>query len=212
MRNEVELGGLTLSTDSGTTWVGAYSPNTFSPPNPLYGGFDNDIQFVDAAFLYETAPPDHAKAWTELTLYNALGHSGLTFRGHLSDLPGVVLAREGRLWGVYTIGSQLLYDTEEGGQVRGFFVAGQFVEWISIPLAIAGGILLGRHSRRHLVVIVAPVVVAAVNAAVFYGTTRLRVVAEPSLFLLASIALVTTFHWIRSHRQRRDWTETAPRA
>jgi hypothetical protein len=54
--------------------------------------------------------------------------------------------------------------------------------------------------------------VAAVNAAVFYGTTRLRVVAEPSLFLLASIALVTAFHWIRSHRQRRDWTETAPRA
>ncbi len=213
VRNEVELGGLTLSTDSGTTWVGAYSPNTFSPGNPLYGSFDNGTQFVFAALVLETAPPDHAKAWTELTLFNALGHSGLTFaRGHLSDLPGVVLAREGRLWGVYAIGSQLQYDAEEGGQVRGFFVAGQFVEWISIPLAIAGGILLGRHSRRHLVVIVAPVVVAALNAAVFYGTTRLRVVAEPSLFLLASIALVTAFHSMRSHRQTRDRTETAPRA
>jgi hypothetical protein len=199
VRNEIQLGGLTLSTDSGTTWVGAYTPATFSPANPLYGSFDGGTQFADTLiYLKWGNPPGGAKAWTELSLENALGHAGITFaRGHLSDLPGVVLAREGRLWGVYAIGSQLQYDAEEGGRVRGFSVAGQFVEWISIPLAIAGAIVLGRHSRRRVVVIVAPVVVAALNAAVFYGTTRLRVVAEPSLFLLASIALVSAFHWLR---------------
>ena len=199
VRNEIQLGGLTLSTDSGTTWAGAYTPATFSPANPLYGSFDNETQYVDTLVSLKWGkPPGGAKAWNELTLENAVGHAGMTIaRGHLSDLPGVVLAREGRLWGVYAIGSQLQYDAEEGGQVRGFFVAGQFVEWISIPLAIAGGILLGRHRRRHLVVIVAPVLVAALNAAVFYGTTRLRVVAEPSLFLLASIAIVSAFHWLR---------------
>jgi 4-amino-4-deoxy-L-arabinose transferase-like glycosyltransferase len=198
VRNEIELGGLSLSTDSGTTWVGSYSTATFSPSNPLYGSFDNVAQFGIAALLVETSPPDHAKAWTELTLSDALEHAGLAFaRGHLGYLPGVVLAREGRLWGVYAIGTQLQYDSEEGGQVRGVSVAGQFVEWISIPLAIAGGIVLGKRSRRRLVVIVAPVVVAALSAALFYGSTRLRVVAEPSLYLLAAIALVTGFRRIR---------------
>ena len=199
VRNEIQLGGLTLSTDNGTTWAGAYTPATFSPANPIYGSFDGERPLADAGVLLKWGkPPGGAKAWTELSLENAIGQGGMTFaRSHLSDLPGVVLAREGRLWGVYAIGSQLQHDAENGGQVRGFFVAGQFVEWISIPLAIAGGILLGRHSRRHLVVIVSPVVMAALNAAVFYGTTRLRVVAEPSLFLLASIAIVSAFHWLR---------------
>lgn len=199
VRNEIQMGGLTLSTDNGTTWAGAYTPATFSPANPLYGSFDNATQFADTLVSLKWGkPPGGAKAWTELTLENAVGSAGKSFaRSHLSDLPGVVLAREGRLWGVYALGSQLQYDAEEGGQVRGFFVAGQFVEWISIPLAIAGGIVLGRDSRRRLVVLVAPMVVAALGAAVFYGTTRLRVVAEPSLFLLASIALVSAFHWLR---------------
>ena len=199
IRNDIQLGGLTLSTDNGTTWAGAYTPATFSPANPLYGSFDNASQYADTyIFLTWGKPPGDAKAWTELSLENAVGQAGMTFaRSHLSDLPGVVLAREGRLWGVYAIGSQLQYDTEEGGQVRGFFVAGQIVEWILIPLAIAGGIGLGRHTRRRVVVIVAPMVVAALNAAAFYGTTRLRVAAEPSLFLLASIALVSAFHWVR---------------
>jgi hypothetical protein len=199
VRNEVQLGGLTLTTDSGTTWAGANTAGTFSPANPLYGSFDNTAQYADTYISLKFGkPPDGGKAWNERTLEDAIGQGGMAFaRHHLSDLPGVVLAREGRLWGVYAIGSQLQYDTtEEGGSVRGFFVAGQFVEWFSIPLAIAGCIVLGRHSRRRVVVIVAPVVVAALNAAVFYGTTRLRVVAEPSLLLLASIGLVSTFHWL----------------
>jgi 4-amino-4-deoxy-L-arabinose transferase-like glycosyltransferase len=211
VRNEIQLGGLTLATDNGTTWAGANTAATFSPANSLFGSFDNATQFADTyIFLKWGKPPGGAKAWTELSLENTVGQEGMTFaRHHLSDLPGVVLAREGRLWGVYAIGSQLQYDNEEGGSVRGFFVAGQFVEWTSIPLAIAGCIVLGRQSRRRVVVIVAPVVVAALNAAVFYGTTRLRVVAEPSLLLFASIALVSTFHWLarRVHSRREQTTE-----
>jgi hypothetical protein len=131
-----------------------------------------------------------------------LGNAGKTFvRQHLNDLPGVVLAREGRIWGVYAIGTQLELDSEDGGQVPDFYIAGRFVEWIAIPLTLAGGILLGRTSRRHLVVVVIPLLVAAVDAAVFYGSTRLRVVAEPSMFLLSSIALVAGFRRIRTWRR-----------
>ena len=48
---------------------------------------------------------------------------------------------------------------------------------------------------RHRIV---PLVVAACNAAIFFGSTRLRVVAEPSMFLLSSIALVTGFRQLRT--------------
>jgi hypothetical protein len=109
----------------------------------------------------------------------------------------VVLAREGRLWGVYSVGTQLLNDSEEGGQVTAFYIAGRFVEWILIPLTLAGGVVLGRRSPRQLVILVAPFFVAALNAAIFFGSTRLRVVAEPSMFLLSSIAIVTAFRRLR---------------
>ena len=161
-------------------------------------------QFADAAvFLKGGRPPGGAKTWTELTLNNAVGNAGMTFaRRHLSDLPGVVLAREGRLWGVYSIGTQLHNDDVDGGWVKGFYIAGWFFEWISLPLAVAGAVILGRRSKRRLVVVVAPIVIAAFNAAVFIGSTRLRVVAEPSLFLLASIAIVSAFQWLRSPMSR----------
>ena len=69
VRNEIQMGGLTLSTNSGTTLVGAYSPATFSPENPLYGSFDGVAQFGSAAYLYRyVRPPNHARHWTELTL------------------------------------------------------------------------------------------------------------------------------------------------
>jgi hypothetical protein len=202
VRNDIQLGGPTISTNGGATWAGAYSSSTFSPANPLYGGFDDDAQFGDTAvLLHWEKPPGHAKAWTELTLFNALGNLGKTFaRGHVSDLPGVVLAREGRLWGVYAIGTQLEADSEEGGQVQSFYVAGRFVEWILVPLTLAGAIILGRRSPRRLVVLLAPLAAAAFDAALFFGSTRLRVVAEPSMFLLGSIAIVSAF------RRFRAWT------
>jgi 4-amino-4-deoxy-L-arabinose transferase-like glycosyltransferase len=199
VRNDVQLGGLTISTDSGTTWVGSYTKNTFSPSNSLYGSFDNETQFADTAvFIKEGKPPNGAKTWTELPLSDVLSRVGITYaRDHLTDLPGVVLAREGREWGVYALGSQLQYDSEEGGQVPGFFVAGEILELISLPLAVAGAFILAKRSRRDLVIILAPVVLTLIDAALFYGTTRLRAGAEPSIFLLSSITLVSSFHWLR---------------
>ena len=206
VRNDIKMGAFTLSTDSGTTWAGAYTPATFSPANPLYGSVDNSTQFADAAvFVKWGKPPGGAKAWTELTLNNAVGNAGKTFaRHHLSDLPGVVLAREGRLWGVYSIGTQLHNDDADGGWVEGFYIGGWFFEWISLPLAVAGGVVLGKRSKRHLAVVVTPIIIAGINAAVFIGSTRLRVVAEPSLFLLASIAVVSGWRWLRQPRRARN--------
>ena len=205
IRNDVELGGFTLSTDSGTTLAGAYSPATFDPNSPLYGSSDLNVEVgdADAVLVYEH-PPDHAKHWTELTLSNAESHIATTYaRGHLSDLPGVVLAREGRLWGLYASGAQLQFDlTADADGVRGFQLAAQYLNWILVPLTIVGGIVLYRRSRRDLVVVVAPIVAAALNAALSYGSTRYRGVAEPSDAVLAAIGALFVLKHLRHVRWR----------
>ena len=190
VRNDQQMGALTLSTNGGLTLSGSYSAGTISPSSPYYGSFDNNSQFGAAAVLvrYGT-PPDHARHWTELTLSDALGSAATTYAmAHLSDLPGEALAREGRVWGVYAPGTELTYDTtEETTGARGPKQVGQLLNWVLLALAVPGAVVLGRRSRRRLLVILVPVAVVAVNAAAFYGSTRIRVAAEPSLDVLAAI-------------------------
>ena len=193
IRDEIELGGFTVSTNSGTTLIGAYNRATFAPHNPLYGSFDDAVQFGISAYLYKYShPPNHAKHWTELSLNNDLGRIGRNYaKKHLSELPGVVLAREGRLWGIYDTGQQLKFDlASDGDGVWWAQVGGQYLNWLLIPLAIGGGAVLFGRSRRALFIVFSPILVAAVTAAATFGSTRYRAVAEPSLAVLAAIFTV----------------------
>lgn len=190
VRNDVQLGSLTLSTNEGFTLSGSYSSATFSPQSVDYGGFDDNSQFGTAAVIVTySKPPNHAKHWTELTLSDALGSVATNYaRSHLSDLPGVVLAREGRVWGVYAPGTVLYNDvTEDLNGAWGPKEVGQIMNWILLPFTCLGAFRLARCSKRRLLVVLVPIVVVALNAALFYGSTRLRVAAEPSIDVLASI-------------------------
>jgi hypothetical protein len=193
VRNDIQLGSLTLSTNEGFTLSGSYSHATFSPPSPEYGSFDEDNQFAAVvAILDYEKPPDHATHWTEATLTDAMDNGAKSYAGsHLSDLPGVVLAREGRTWGLYAPGTQLHYDvTEDFNGATGPKQAGQIMNWVLLPFACLGVIQLARCSKRRLLIVLVPIMVVAINAAVFYGSTRLRVAAEPSIDVLASIGLL----------------------
>ena len=211
VRNEVQMGGLTFSTDSGTTLVGANTPATFSPNSPLYGSFDGLAQFGEAAVLDKYGhPPDHASHWTELTLNNALSQLGTSYeKRHLTDLPGVMLAREGRLWGVYDSGSELTFDlASDGDGVRSFQLAGQYMNWVVLPLGIFGGIVLFRRARRYLVIVLAPIVATGITAALTFGSTRYRALAEPSIALLAAVGVVVLVeHLLRTRRRRATVTD-----
>lgn len=203
VRNDLSLGALTFSTNGGYTLSGSYCTATFSPKSPTYGGFANDCQFGAAAvFLKYVEPPNHARHWTELALSNAMGHAATSYaRQHLSDLPGVILAREGRVWGVYSPGTELTFDTTEDlNGARTPKEAGQILEWILLPLAAAGAVSLWRLSRARFVVIMAPVLVVALNAAAFYGSTRLRTAAEPSIAILAALGLVVLVRYVSARR------------
>ena len=68
--------------------------------------------------------------------------------------------------------------------------------WLLAPMAAAGAFLV----RRDRWILLAPIVMTVLVAAVTYGTTRFRFAAEPSVCVLAAVALValrtrmTQFH------------------
>ena len=205
IRNDVQMGSLTLSTNQGLTLTGSYAGATFSPANRLYGSFDDEAQFITAAvFVRYLKPPGGLHHWTEASLSKQMESGAITYaRGHLSDLPGVVLAREGRAWGLYSPGTQLRYDTDEDTTgARGPKQAQQIVNWVLLPFACLGAVVLGRRSKGRLLVLVVPVVVVVVNVGAFYGSTRLRLAAEPSIDVLAAIGAVAAGTWIAAHRRR----------
>jgi hypothetical protein len=60
--------------------------------------------------------------------------------------------------------------------------------WLLAPLAIAGAWLLHRR-RQPLVILLMPVAMVTLTALLTYGSTRFRFAAEPSIVVLAAVAL-----------------------
>jgi hypothetical protein len=110
-------------------------------------------------------------------------------RGHPSRLPVVVAARVGRVLDVYRPAQMLVYEAGEGRPAR-WERLGVRLYWLLAPFAAAGALLLVRRGeRRTLIVLVAPVLMVILTAALTYGSTRFRFAAEPSLLVLGAVAL-----------------------
>jgi 4-amino-4-deoxy-L-arabinose transferase-like glycosyltransferase len=191
VKNEIQLGGATLSTNGGGTLAGSYCAATFNPSDSAYGSYDGACSLIAIYDLvHYTRPPNGAKHFTELELDHGATRVAETFaRNHLSDLPGVVVARELSVWGFGNQEYQLGLASYEG-RVQTYEQAGRVLYWVLLPFVILGILVLARTSRRRFVVTAIPIAVVAVNSAVFYGSTRMRMAAEPSLAVLASIGLV----------------------
>jgi hypothetical protein len=200
IRNEIQLGGASLSTNGGVTLAGSYCSATFNPRDPTYGSFN-----VACAVYGFASAAHHTKSNTELTINRALTSRAETFtRGHLSDMPRVVLARELSVWGFGNQSYQLSLAVAEG-RVRGYEQAGMILYWVSLPFVIVGAVVLARLSWRRFVIVTVPLVVVALNSAIFYGSTRMRMAAEPSLAVLASFGIVATLTWIGRLNQWTIW-------
>jgi hypothetical protein len=109
----------------------------------------------------------------------AFGYMG----DHSGRLPVVVAARLGRTWGVYGVGRQA-----SGVEGRRRFVqaAGVAAFYPLLALAAVGAIGLGRR-RFELALVLAPVALVTLTAALTYGGTRPRHAAEISLVALAGV-------------------------
>jgi 4-amino-4-deoxy-L-arabinose transferase-like glycosyltransferase len=114
-------------------------------------------------------------------------------RDHLGRVPLVVLAREGRAWGVFRPFDQMRQEFRGTRFVGGrptklwVFRAAFASYWVLALLAIAGVIVL---RRRHVPVypLLAFVVTVVISVALTFGQTRYRAPAEVSIVLLAAVA------------------------
>jgi Dolichyl-phosphate-mannose-protein mannosyltransferase len=113
--------------------------------------------------------------------------------GHASRLPAVVLAREGRTWGLFQPLAQASLDAV-GGPSLDVTVLGLGAYWLLVPAAVAGGVHLRR--RRVLVLpMLAMVATVVVATALTFGQTRYRALAEVPIALLAAAAIDS---WLRA--------------
>lgn len=116
--------------------------------------------------------------------------AALTYiRGHLGDLPRVVLARVGRTLDLYGMHDLIRGDVGEE-RPRLWAWAGVPCFWL---LAIAAPFGARHLARRERWLLLVPIVGVIFTSVVFYGGHRIRSSAEPSLMLLAAMAI---YSWI----------------
>ena len=116
---------------------------------------------------------------------------GIEFLGdNLGRLPAVMVVRLARLFDVWDVDQSLFINGAEGRPTRPVRI-GIFFAWPLMLLALGGAVVLWRRTdRTALLVLAAPVAMAVAVALGTYGSTRFRFGAEPSIVVLAAVALV----------------------
>jgi 4-amino-4-deoxy-L-arabinose transferase-like glycosyltransferase len=121
----------------------------------------------------------------------------------------VSVARVGRTWSLYRPWDMVDYNKGEGRE-----------DWVTVlglvafyPLligAVAGWVVLRRRRRRSWPLLV-PVLIVTVASAATYGQTRFRVPTEPSLVVLAAIAIAALVARDWPARRKQPAAPTSPR-
>ena len=106
---------------------------------------------------------------------------------HLTRLPSVMLVRALRTWDFWQPRYQAQVDE---GQNRTVAFDAVLAYYLLLPLA-AVGLLVIRRRRVELVLLGAPLLAVTLTSFVGWGFPRFRYAAEPSLVVLAAIALTT---------------------
>jgi 4-amino-4-deoxy-L-arabinose transferase-like glycosyltransferase len=198
VRNERQLGAVTMATNSGKTLLGSNCDRAYEGAG--IGGFDYECQFGAASFLVEVGPPDGGP-WNPREFDDALGDAGRRFiEEHRGDVPRVVVARVLRMWGLAHANDQLDFDVSEGRH-RASQHAAQWLHLVLLPLAAAGAVIgWGRGQRGDTLVLLALPALVTLTTLLVYGGTRMRSGAESSIAVLAAVAAVTA---VEARRRRR---------
>ena len=106
---------------------------------------------------------------------------------HKSRAPVVVLARWGRIAGVYRLDQVDAFGTIEGRE-RWVSRLSLYTLWAVMILAVIGAVIL-RRQRTPIYPLLALIVIVLVAVALSYGATRFRASAEPALVVLAAVAI-----------------------
>jgi 4-amino-4-deoxy-L-arabinose transferase-like glycosyltransferase len=170
-----------ISTNDGLALAG-------SNCDPVYYGAGTGLTTFDTTSGCVSDPPPPGD---QSQVSKAYRHRATTYvRGHLGRAPVVALARVGRTWSLFRPLDMVSYNTGEGRE-RWVTRLGLIVYYPTLIAAVAGAVVLWRRrARLHLWVLLAPAIAVTVGSAVTYGQTRFRAAAEPSLAVLAAVAIV----------------------
>ena len=127
-------------------------------------------------------------------------------RNNLEDVPRVVAARVGRVLDLYGLNDLIKQDVGEE-RPRWAAWAGVVTFW---PIAIAAAVGARQLRRRTRWLLLLPVVVVATTTVLVYGGHRIRSSAEPTLIILAAVAVTAAVEARRycsaAHRSERPST------
>jgi 4-amino-4-deoxy-L-arabinose transferase-like glycosyltransferase len=107
---------------------------------------------------------------------------------NLDRVPLVVLAREGRMLGVWNP-DQVVGNGVNEGRPRGVSWAALIVFWVLLPVSVLGAVEL-RRRRVTLIPVLATVGLTVVSTALFWGIPRLRVPVDVVMCVLVGVAVV----------------------
>ena len=122
-------------------------------------------------------------------------------RGHLSQLPAVEGVRLLRIVGLYKTALYVHADWYVEGR-RPYWItwSGLYSFWALALLAIAGAVVWRRRRANAppMYPLLAPIVVVVITVLVTYASTRFRTTAEPSIVVLAAVAIDALWMRLRS--------------
>jgi 4-amino-4-deoxy-L-arabinose transferase-like glycosyltransferase len=127
-------------------------------------------------------------------------------KSHLSRLPVVLLAREGRTFGFWNPFQQATIDAEWMGTWVGVTRLALVSYWLLLVPAVAGGVVL-RRRRMAIYPLMTFVAIAAIAVLPTIGDVRYRATAEIPLVVLAAVAIDAVLPWNRTTQPERPDTE-----
>jgi 4-amino-4-deoxy-L-arabinose transferase-like glycosyltransferase len=190
-----------------------YNASRFAHPIPLSAQFDPTLAAANCDSVYygnlqgyfdiqcalAIQQRDHLTLAQDESQQNTVyRREALTYlRAHLSDLPRVEGVRLLRIAGLYKPATYVRADWYIEGR-RPYWIAwsGLYTFWVLTLLAIGGAVVMRRRANGPpLFPLLAPIGVVVITVLVMYASTRFRTTAEPSIVVLAAVAIDAL--WLR---------------
>jgi len=116
-------------------------------------------------------------------------------RDHKKRAVLVAFARVGRTWSLFRPWDMVSYNKGEGRE--GWVTTLGLIAYYPLLIAAVAGWVVMRRRRRRSWPLLVPVLIVTIASAATYGQTRFRVPAEPTLVVLAAVAIAAVV--------ARDW-------
>ena len=198
VRNAVKLDHLVpVASNNGVVVLGANCDDVYSGRE--IGSWSFGCIAVVASLTPERSRIS-ADGRNEVQVYDFWRSEGLEYmRDHWTRLPVVVPVRVLRTLGLWNPADQLDFDVPEGRN-RTAQTIGFVVHWVLLPFAIGGAVWAWRRRRGLTAILLVPVAIVLAESALFYGSTKMRAAAEPSLAVLAATGVVAAVLALRARR------------